>query len=152
MRCLPAPRRIHEALQALCYLARVPGPLRAREVALGVGLPPAQAAKILSQLTWGGFVSSRRGGNGGFWLRTSAANIRVGDVMAFFERFMDHSSDCRDSIARVWCEMTVAGRRGIEQLTLAELMARADKTAGPPAARQTARPSRAAKGKGQHAD
>jgi Rrf2 family protein len=152
VKCLPPPRRIHDALLALCGLARVPGPLRAREVAQGVGLPPAQVAKILSQLTWGGFVSSRRGGNGGFWLRNSAEHTRVGDVMAFFERLMDHSSECHDPIARVWCEMTVAGRRVIEQLTLAELMARADKTTSPPAGRQRSRRARAAPGKGLRAD
>ncbi|MFQ5928049.1 MAG: Rrf2 family transcriptional regulator, partial [Terriglobia bacterium] len=56
----------------------------ARELARCAEIPPAQAAKILYLLTWAGFVSSRRGFKGGFWLRVPARHIRVKDVMEFF--------------------------------------------------------------------
>jgi DNA-binding IscR family transcriptional regulator len=34
-------------------------------------------------MTWAGFVKSRRGSNGGYWLLKPAAHIRVTDVVAF---------------------------------------------------------------------
>jgi DNA-binding IscR family transcriptional regulator len=84
MGCLELPPRIYESLKILCRLAEVNEPLQAHEVAVATTLPPAQTAKILQQMTWAGFVASRRGTNGGFWLIKPADHIRVKDVLSFF--------------------------------------------------------------------
>ena len=84
MLCPELPPRIYESLRTLCCLAAANRPLQAQEIALASSLPPAQTAKILQQMTWAGFVGSRRGAKGGFWLQKPPANIRVTDVAAFF--------------------------------------------------------------------
>jgi len=86
MLCPELPPRIYESLRTLCCLAAANRPLQAQEIALASSLPPAQTAKLLQQMTSGGFVWSRRGAKGGFWLRKPAASIRVTDVAAFFCR------------------------------------------------------------------
>lgn len=84
MLCTGIPERIYESLKTLCCLANAGGPLQAHEIALAANLPPAQTAKILQLMTWAGFVESRRGTNGGFWLVRPAELIRVTDVTDFF--------------------------------------------------------------------
>ena len=118
------PKRVHYALKGLCCLASAQGPVRARELARCVRIPPAQAAKILYLLTWKGFVSSRRGSNGGFWLRVPPERIRVRDVMNFFlpptERAREQS---RDPILALWHETTgTTTRQTFEHLSLADLV------------------------------
>lgn len=78
------PPRIYEALKTLCCLAAAKKPLQAHEVASATNLPPSQTAKILQQMTWAGFVESRRGTKGGFWLVKPAGRIRVADIVAVF--------------------------------------------------------------------
>ena len=86
MLCSDLPQRIYESLKTLCCLASATGPLRAHEIAAADDLPPAQTAKILQLMTWAGFVKSRRGTKGGFWLARQASSIRVTDVTDFFAR------------------------------------------------------------------
>lgn len=84
MLCAGLPQHLYESLKALCCLANARGPLQAHEIASAADLPPAQTAKILQLMTWAGFVESRRGTKGGFWLITPADRIRVTDVTDFF--------------------------------------------------------------------
>ena len=85
MFCADLPPRIYESLKTLCCLATAPGaPLRAHEIARSAGLPAAQTAKVLQWMTWAGFVKSRRGIRGGFWLVVPPERIRVSDVIDFF--------------------------------------------------------------------
>jgi DNA-binding IscR family transcriptional regulator len=84
MLCDGLPPRLYESLKALCCLANASGPLQAQAVASAAHLPPAQTAKILQLMTWAGFVESRRGTHGGFWLVRQADHIRVTDVADFF--------------------------------------------------------------------
>ena len=72
MLCPELPPRIYESLKTLCCLAAANRPLQAHEVAVAASLPPAQTAKILQQMAWAGFVESRRGAKGGFWLQKPA--------------------------------------------------------------------------------
>src|SRR5437660_549073 len=83
MLCAGLPPRIYESLKTLCCLANAAGPVQAHEVAAAASLPPAQTAKILQLMTWAGFVESRRGTKGGYWLVTPADHIRVTDVADF---------------------------------------------------------------------
>jgi hypothetical protein len=82
--CTDLPPRIYESLKTLGCLANARGPLQAHEIASATGLPPAQTAKILQSMTWAGFIESRRGARGGFWLVIPASRIRVTDVIEFF--------------------------------------------------------------------
>ncbi len=116
------PKRVLYSLKALCCLARMQGPMRASELARCTGIPPAQAAKILYLLTWGGFVCSRRGSKGGYWLRVPAERIRVQEVMEFFHPPADRGREnSPDPILQVWHEMAGVGHRAFAQLTLANL-------------------------------
>ena len=118
------PKRVQYALQALTCLARAQSPVRAHELAECAGIPPTQAAKILYLLTWGGFVSSRRGSQGGFWLRIPADSIRVRDVTEFFHPPRDgKDKPSDDPILQLWHELAASSYRTFEELTLAELMA-----------------------------
>lgn len=117
------PKRVHHALQCLVCLAEAQGPLQANELARVTGIPPAHAAKILYLLTWGGFVSSRRGSKGGFWLRVPSDRIRVQDVAEFFEPPPDESTkDIDDFILLVWQDKVGTGRRVFDKLTLTDLV------------------------------
>jgi Rrf2 family protein len=117
------PKRVHHALQCLICLAEAQGPLRASELARVTGIPPAHAAKILYLLTWGGFVSSRRGSKGGFWLRVPSDRIRVQDVAEFFDPPPDESTkNIDDSILLVLQEKVGTGRGVFDKLTLANLV------------------------------
>ena len=84
MLCGNLPPRIYESLKTLCCLANASEPLQAHEIASAADLPPAQTAKILQLMTWAGFVDSRRGTKGGFWLIRPADGIHVTDVADFF--------------------------------------------------------------------
>ena len=83
MLCNSLPPRIYESLKTLCCLAAANRPLKAQEIAQVTHIPPAQTAKILQEMTWAGFLRSRRGTKGGFWLLKPARRIRVTDVADF---------------------------------------------------------------------
>jgi Rrf2 family transcriptional regulator, iron-sulfur cluster assembly transcription factor len=121
---LVLPTRVHYALQGLCHLARHPGPVRARELAREEKIPAAQAAKLLYLLTWGGFVRSRRGLNGGFWLERPPESIRVREVIAFFHPPANRSAKSRDAVCRVWNDTVAVSRSAFEQLTIADLVSK----------------------------
>ncbi len=117
------PQRVHAALKGLCCLARTQGPVRAQELARCAGIPPAQAAKILYLLTWGGFVSSRRGSKGGFWLRIPSHRIRVQAVVDFFQPPDDRErKDSKDPVLKALQKAASPSRRAFQELTLADLV------------------------------
>ena len=114
--------RIYESLKALCCLANAAGPLQAHKIASAAGLPPAQTAKILQLMTWAGFVESRRGTKGGFWLVTPAARIRVTDVADFFthptKEIPQHE---QDPMLKALAQATACCYRAFAQITVADL-------------------------------
>jgi len=77
--------QVRESLQTLSCPAETRKTMLARDIASHANLPPAQTAKLLQLLTWAGFVKSRRGSKGGFWLAMPPKCIRVKDVISFFE-------------------------------------------------------------------
>lgn len=119
------PKRVLYALNSLCCLVPAQGPVRAREVARCTGIPPAEAAKILSLLVWGGFASSRRGSKGGFWLRRPASRIRVGDVMKFLSAPLDLGSQRNnDPVLRIWQEAAAPSQEAFNRFSLEDLVKR----------------------------
>jgi Rrf2 family protein len=75
------------ALRALFALARREreGWSNVTEIAEEQAIPPRFLENILRQLRQGGFVDSRRGQGGGFFLARPARDIRVGEVIRFIE-------------------------------------------------------------------
>ncbi len=70
------------ALKALCFLTkRSLGPVPARAIAEGAGVPEKFLEAILVDLRNAGFVSSRRGLFGGHSLAREAGQIVIGDVI-----------------------------------------------------------------------
>ena len=122
MLCAGLPPHIYESLKTLCCLANASAPLQAHEIASEADLPPAQTAKILQLMTWAGFVESRRGTKGGFWLVTHAKDIRVTDVADFFAH---HSPQLgkrkRDGLLKALKRPTARCRKEFERITVADL-------------------------------
>jgi Rrf2 family protein len=123
--CADLPPRVHESLKTLCCLAAHAGTLRAHEIACSTGLPAAQTAKVLQWMTWAGFVRSRRGAKGGFWLVTSPENIRVSDLIAFFTR-RDHQPEAgeTDCVLEALQRATTRCQREFKHITVADLVKR----------------------------
>ena len=122
MLCAGLPPRIYASLKTLCCLANAAGPLQAHEIASAAGLPPAQTAKILQLMTWAGFVESRRGTKGGFWLVAPAERIRVTDVADFFTH---HAKDVprreQDPLIKALARATARCQKEFSHITVADL-------------------------------
>lgn len=114
------PPRIYEALKILCCLAAAKKPLQAHEVATATNLPPSQTAKILQQMTWAGFVESRRGAKGGFWLVKPAGRIRVAKIVAFFTHPAP-SKEQKDPLVQALVRATAACREEFSRITIRDL-------------------------------
>ena len=61
------------------------GPIKIAEIARRQDIPPRFLETILSELNQAGFVDSRRGSTGGYYLARSSKKITVGDVVRFVE-------------------------------------------------------------------
>lgn len=75
------------ALRAVFEMAKRSGvgPIKIEAIARAQSIPPRFLATILNQLKQGGFVESRRGAEGGYWLARPANRLSVGEVMRFVE-------------------------------------------------------------------
>lgn len=122
MLCTGIPERIYESLKTLCCLAHAAGPLQAHEIATAASLPPAQTAKILQLMSWAGFVESRRGTNGGFWLVRPPELIRVTDVTDFFaHNAQRHSASKRDGVLKALQPAMARCHKEFASITVADL-------------------------------
>lgn len=61
------------------------GPVKISEVAVAQAIPVRFLEVILNQLRQGGFVQSRRGVEGGYYLIRQAESLTVGEIMQFIE-------------------------------------------------------------------
>jgi Rrf2 family cysteine metabolism transcriptional repressor len=137
MLCAGLPPHIYESLKTLCCLANASAPLQAHEIASEADLPPAQTAKILQLMTWAGFVESRRGTKGGYWLAKSAKDIRVTDVTDFFShRTYQHTQRKQNGLLKALKEATARCRKEFSRVTVADL-AKVCKCRGLPRSRVT---------------
>jgi Rrf2 family protein len=117
------PKRVHYALKSLCCLAAGKGPFSTQQVAACAAIPRAEAAKILYMLTWGGFVSSRRGSKGGFWLRRPPQRIVVNDVVRFLSPPPDRlAPSSKDPVLQAWQHTVAARHDAFRRLSLDRLM------------------------------
>ncbi|GHS91585.1 AsnC family transcriptional regulator [Planctomycetales bacterium] len=61
------------------------GLIRLTEIAAAQNIPARFLENILNQMRQGCFISSRRGKDGGFVLEREARDIRIGEIIRFFE-------------------------------------------------------------------
>ena len=75
------------ALRAVLELAKKSGkgPTKISDIAAAQAIPPRFLEVILSQLKASGFVDSKRGFYGGYFLLRSPDQITVGDVLRFMQ-------------------------------------------------------------------
>jgi len=80
-------QRCQYALRAVFEVAKRhgEGPIKIEAIAKAQAIPPRFLATILNQLKQGGFVQSRRGSDGGYFLARPADSICVGEVIRFVE-------------------------------------------------------------------
>jgi Rrf2 family protein len=122
------------AVRAALALARAhPDPMKGEEVAAAQDLPVTFTERILADLRRAGFVSSRRGGEGGYRLSVDPDRITVADLVRAVEGPM---ADVRgtppdvleyppgtDALQRTWIALRVALRGVLEEVTVADLAA-----------------------------
>lgn len=79
------------ALRAVFELARNygKGPMKVSDIAEAQAIPPRFLEVILNQLKKGGFVDSRRGSDGGFFLVRFPQNMKVGEIIYFIDGPVD---------------------------------------------------------------
>jgi Rrf2 family protein len=83
------------AVRALFELAKREGQglVRLREIASAQHIPHRFLENILNEMRQAGFVTSKRGKDGGFQLNHPAGGISVGDIVRFVENSV-HPVDC----------------------------------------------------------
>lgn len=132
MLCSNLPDRVYESLKTLACLANAEGPLQSHAVAERTKLPPAQIAKLLQSLKWGGFVSSQRGSHGGFWLTKRPDKLRVAEVIAFFQpKHPTRSHNLQDPLMQVLVSTMSRCREQFDNLTLADLAVAVENKSAP---------------------
>lgn len=115
------PKRVHQSLQLLCGLAKARRVLKARELAQLEEVLPTEAEKILQHLAWAGFLETRRGAKGGYWLALPAREIHIRDVLASFEPRVRTRSVRQSHVAKAMTQITEPARRAFERLTIADI-------------------------------
>jgi len=112
-------------------------PVRIRKIAEDHGVPARFLVQILLQLKGAGFVSSTRGAAGGYQLAKDPAEISLGEVMTVIEgprEMAAVSASAPDSpagrvLTEVWREITEVEERMLREITFADLVDRASRSA-----------------------
>ena len=103
---LSAPKKHQYALRAIYELAlrNGDGPVKISEIAKAQAIPLRFLEVILNQLKGSGFVNSRRGFYGGYYLVTPPEKISVGDIMRYMQGTVDPMA-CMDCVSRNDCPL-----------------------------------------------
>ncbi len=88
-------KTVSYALQTVMYLGSQPfkKPILQKEIAISLDIPHHYLGKILQPLTKSGFVDSKTGATGGFYLAKPANKITLFDIVTLFER-ADYFENC----------------------------------------------------------
>jgi DNA-binding IscR family transcriptional regulator len=117
------PKRAQSALRCLCCLAEVGTSLQSHQIAERIGTAKAETAKVLQLLSWGGFVLSKRGSNGGFWLSSPPDQIMAGQLISFFLAHHRTETDDDDPVSRAINKTSARCQAVLARLTLADIVA-----------------------------
>ena len=108
-----------------------PDPIKIAEIAARQRIPQKFLELILSQLKQGGFLGSRRGADGGYFLARPPRNITVGDVLRHIDgpispgRKQQRGNLPPDSpFPELWEEVERALSSVIDKTTFADLVSR----------------------------
>ena len=108
-----------------------PDPVKIAEIAARQRIPQKFLELILSQLKKGGFLGSRRGADGGYFLARPPRNITVGDVLRHIDgpispgRKQQRGNLPPDSpFPELWQEVERALSSVIDKTTFADLVSR----------------------------
>ena len=108
-----------------------PDPVKIAEIAARQKIPQKFLELILSQLKQGGFLGSRRGADGGYFLARPPRNITVGDVLRHIDgpispgRKQQRGNLPPDSpFPELWQEVERALSSVIDKTTFADLVSR----------------------------
>lgn len=78
-------KRARYGLRAMLYLARKNEIIPTKEIAAAEKIPYQFLEQIINDLRQKGFVSSKRGAQGGYYLNKSSTEISMGDIVRFLE-------------------------------------------------------------------
>jgi Rrf2 family protein len=124
--------RADYALRALIELAAAgKGPVKGDRIAEAQDVPIKFLENILAELRRHGLVDSRRGAEGGYWLRVPAETVTVADVIRIVDgplanirglrpdeiRYPGYAAPLRD----VWLALRTSMRGVLEHVTLADI-------------------------------
>lgn len=126
------------ALRAVFEVAKRSGqgPVKIDVIAEAQAIPPRFLAAILNQLKQGGFVQSRRGAEGGYYLTRSQETLSVGEIIRFVDGSMapvpcvrDEDSECcrlwgKCAFMSMWREAQEAMERVYDGTTFQDLIER----------------------------
>ena len=118
------------ALEALFDLAQQrPGePVKIGDIARRRHIPQKFLELILAGLKQGGFVESRRGAEGGYFLARSANAITVGQVLRFMESVRssrpNHASGMPGPFSDLWKQVDDSVSRVVDETTFDDLVRR----------------------------
>jgi Rrf2 family protein len=108
-------------------------PIHLKTIAAAHGIPPRFLIHILLQLKGAGMVLSVRGAAGGYQLARQPAGISLADVIDAVDcspaqpaPLASPRSAALQAVRSVWKEIDAEERRILEELTLAELLRRAE--------------------------
>ena len=106
-------------------------PMKIADIASRQSIPQKFLELILSQLKQGGFLGSRRGASGGYYLARAADTITVGDVLRHIEGPLttaersDQAGQTADApFADLWKQADQALSGVLDQTTFADLVRR----------------------------
>lgn len=106
-------------------------PVKIAKIAERQQIPQKFLESILSQLRQGGFLGSRRGADGGYFLARSADSIAVGDILRHIDgpttppKRMDQGSAASDSpFPELWQKVDRALSSVIDRTSFADLVVR----------------------------
>jgi Rrf2 family protein len=116
-----------------------PQPVRVKAIADAHGIPLRFLVQILLQLKGAGLVTSTRGAAGGYHLTRSPEAISLADVINVIDRTAPPRLDpaalgpspAVHAIRTVWQEIQAEEQRMLEEVTLADLVRKTERTHEP---------------------
>ena len=81
------------------------GPVKIADIARAQAIPARFLEVILSELRQGGFVESKRGAEGGYFLAHDSSSITVGDIIRFVEGPLGPVGCLTDAAPREKCPL-----------------------------------------------
>jgi Rrf2 family protein len=107
------------------------GPVKGERIAAAQSIPANFLENILSDLRHAGFVGSRRGAEGGYWLARPAAEVSVADIIRAVDGPLANVRGVRseqvsyegsaEKLRDVWVAARASLRHVLENVTLADL-------------------------------